>query len=140
MLLPHDPPERLVELARLAESRGYDHLWLADERFFREVYTSLALCAMRTVRIRLGPCVTDPYSRHLALTAMAIATLDGIRDSSARASPSSVVYVPFSVGGQGVTQEPARPLSLRLRQGLAARARSGGLPLDALERVGPAVL
>jgi len=28
--------------------------------------------------VRLGPCVTDPYSRHPALTAMAIATLDEI--------------------------------------------------------------
>jgi 5,10-methylenetetrahydromethanopterin reductase len=57
VLLPHDPPERLVEVAVLAESCGYDHLWLADERFFREVYASLALCAARTVGIRLRPCV-----------------------------------------------------------------------------------
>jgi len=32
-----------------------------------------------------------------------------------------------------------RPLSLRLRQGLAIRGRSGGLPLAALERVGSGV-
>jgi 5,10-methylenetetrahydromethanopterin reductase len=78
LLLPSHPAERLVRLAELAEGLGYDYLWLADERFFREVYASLALCAMRTSRIRLGPCVTDPYSRHPALTAMAIATLDEI--------------------------------------------------------------
>jgi 5,10-methylenetetrahydromethanopterin reductase len=83
LLLPHEPPERLVAIARLAESCGYDHLWLADERFFREVYASLALCAVRTARIRLGPCVTDPYSRHPALTAMAIATLDELSDGRA---------------------------------------------------------
>jgi len=83
LLLPHDAPERLVTIARLAESCGYDHLWLADERFFREVYASLALCAARTARIRLGPCVTDPYSRHPALTAMAIATLDELSDGRA---------------------------------------------------------
>ncbi len=83
LLLPHDPPERLAEIARLAESCGYDHLWLADERFFREVYASLTVCAARTARIRLGPCVTDPYSRHPALTAMAIATLDELADGRA---------------------------------------------------------
>jgi 5,10-methylenetetrahydromethanopterin reductase len=83
LLLPHDPAARLGELAGLAEASGYDHLWLADERFFREVYASLALCAARTRRIRLGPCVTDPYSRHPALTAMAIATLDEIADGRA---------------------------------------------------------
>jgi 5,10-methylenetetrahydromethanopterin reductase len=78
LLLPSHPSGRLAEIAQLAERTGYDYLWLADERFFREVYASLTLCALRTERIALGPCVTDPYSRHAALTAMAIATLDEI--------------------------------------------------------------
>ena len=78
LLLPHDAPGRLVQLARLAEDAGYDHFWLADERFFREVYASLTACALATRRLLLGPCVTDPYSRHPALTAMAIATLDDV--------------------------------------------------------------
>src|SRR5215218_2540238 len=54
----------LRELAANVERWGYDVLWLADERFFRDVYASLALCAMATHRIQLGTCVTDPYSRH----------------------------------------------------------------------------
>jgi 5,10-methylenetetrahydromethanopterin reductase len=78
LILPAREPARLAELATLAEDAGYDDFWLADERFFREVYGCLTLCALRTRRIRLGPCVTDPYSRHPALTAMAIATLDEI--------------------------------------------------------------
>ncbi len=78
LLLPTHPADQLVDLARRAERLGYDYLWLADERFFRDVYGSLTLCALRTERIKLGPCVTDPYSRHPALTAMAIATLDEI--------------------------------------------------------------
>ena len=78
LILPQHPPARLVELAQLAERVGYDDFWIADERFFREVYAELTLVALRTSRMRLGPCVTDPYSRHPALTAMAIATLDEI--------------------------------------------------------------
>jgi 5,10-methylenetetrahydromethanopterin reductase len=78
LLLPTYESARLADLAVLAETAGYDDFWLADERFFREVYGCLTLCALRTRRIRLGPCVTDPYSRHPALTAMAIATLDEI--------------------------------------------------------------
>jgi len=73
--LTRDPLPRLRELALLAEAVGYDDLWLADERFFRDVYVSLTVAATQTHRIRLGPCVTDPYSRHPALTAMAIASL-----------------------------------------------------------------
>jgi 5,10-methylenetetrahydromethanopterin reductase len=83
LLLPTYEPARLAGLAELAEATGYDDLWLADERFFREVYASLTLCALRTRRIRLGPCVTDPYSRHPALTAMAMATLDEISNRRA---------------------------------------------------------
>src|SRR5215468_10557976 len=83
LILPAHDPARLADLAALAEDTGYDDFWLADERFFREVYACLALCAVRTHRIRLGPCVTDPYSRHPALTAMAMATLDGISNQRA---------------------------------------------------------
>jgi 5,10-methylenetetrahydromethanopterin reductase len=78
LLLPSRPVTELVDLAVSAERLGYDDFWLADERFFREVYTILGLAAARTSRIRLGPGVTDPYSRHPALTAMAIATLDEV--------------------------------------------------------------
>ncbi len=83
LILPAHEPARLADLAALAEHTGYDDFWLADERFFREVYACLALCALRTHRIRLGPCVTDPYSRHPALTATAMATLDGISNQRA---------------------------------------------------------
>jgi 5,10-methylenetetrahydromethanopterin reductase len=75
LALPRDPVARLGELAELAEGVGYDDFWVADERFFRDVYVALMHCARHTKRIRLGPCVTDPYSRHPALTAMAIGTL-----------------------------------------------------------------
>ena len=73
LLLPSRPVGEVVDLAVRAETLGYDDFWLADERFFREAYTILGLAAARTSRIRLGPGVTDPYSRHPALTAMAIA-------------------------------------------------------------------
>jgi len=73
--LTRDPLSRLRELAALAEAVGYDTLWISDERFFRDVYVALAVAAAQTSRIRLGPCVTDPYSRHPALTAMAIASV-----------------------------------------------------------------
>src|SRR6516165_1966480 len=69
---------RLVERARLAEENGYDAVWVADERFYREVYSCLGQLATHTTTVLIGPCVTDPFARHPALTAMAIATLDEI--------------------------------------------------------------
>src|SRR6516164_11435205 len=68
----------MVERARLAEAVGYGTVWLADERSYHEVYSCLTHLAARTSKVLLGPCVTDPFSRHPALTAMAIATLDEI--------------------------------------------------------------
>src|SRR6516162_9293729 len=68
----------MVERARLAEAVGYGTVWLADERFYREVYSCLTHLAAHTSKVLLGPCVTDPLARHPALTAMAIATLDEI--------------------------------------------------------------
>ena len=76
LLLPSRPARALAALAARAEELGYDDLWLADERFFRDVYACLATCALATRRIRLATGVTDPYSRHPALIAMALATLD----------------------------------------------------------------
>jgi 5,10-methylenetetrahydromethanopterin reductase len=70
------PAGELLELGRLCEELGYDHLWYTDVRLFRECYVGLAALAGRTERIRLGPGVTDPYSRHPAVTAATIATLD----------------------------------------------------------------
>lgn len=69
--LPH-----LVHLAQIAESGGIDRLWYADEKFFRDPYVSLAYLAQHTQRIQLGVCVSDPFTRHPALMAMAMATLD----------------------------------------------------------------
>ncbi len=73
----------MVERVKLAEANGYDKVWLADERFYREVYSCLAIFAANTRRVKLGPCVTDPFARHPALTAMAIATLDEISNQRA---------------------------------------------------------
>lgn len=68
--------QHLMALARLAEELGFEYLWYADERFYRETYVGLAACATVTSRVQLGPAVTDPYTRHPALTAAAMASLD----------------------------------------------------------------
>lgn len=70
-----DPPHRLLERARLAEELGYDCFWHADEKFYRDPFVGLAMLAANTQRMELGVCVTEPYARHPALIAMAMASL-----------------------------------------------------------------
>jgi 5,10-methylenetetrahydromethanopterin reductase len=76
LMLGNAGPDRLIQVAQLAERSGFGQIWLADERFYREVYSYLSVFALNTKSILLGPCVTDPYSRHPAMTAAAMATLD----------------------------------------------------------------
>lgn len=76
LFLGRRPAARFAEVARHAERAGFDFFWVPDERFFRDVYALCAVVAGATKRLLIGPCVTDPYTRHPALTAMAIATLD----------------------------------------------------------------
>jgi 5,10-methylenetetrahydromethanopterin reductase len=69
---------RLVRLVQTAEASGFDSFYYGDERFLREPYVGLTACALGTTTIKLATGVTDPYSRHPALTAAAIASLDEV--------------------------------------------------------------
>jgi 5,10-methylenetetrahydromethanopterin reductase len=70
------PVSRVADLAATCERLGFDSFWVADQRWMRDVWVSLAAAATRTSRILLGTRVTDPYVRHPALTAVAIASVD----------------------------------------------------------------
>jgi 5,10-methylenetetrahydromethanopterin reductase len=75
-LWPEHPLADAARLAALAETHGFEGVWVPDERFHRDAYLTLGEVARATARARVGPFVSDPYSRHPALTAVAMATLD----------------------------------------------------------------
>ena len=83
----------LARLGRVCEDLGYRSFWYTDIRFGRECYLGLSAVASATSRILLGPGVTDPYTRHPAMTAASIATLDEL---SARRA-----ILGLGTGGQG---------------------------------------
>jgi 5,10-methylenetetrahydromethanopterin reductase len=65
--------------ARLAEDVGFSMVGVADSQsVFREMYATMALCAQATHRVRIGPSVTNPITRHPAVAASGIATIDEI--------------------------------------------------------------
>ena len=62
----------LVSLARLAESLGYDTVWIGDSHMiWREAYVTLTACALATERVRLGTAVTNALTRDASVTAKA---------------------------------------------------------------------
>jgi 5,10-methylenetetrahydromethanopterin reductase len=68
-------PDHIV----LAEELGYEVAWVYDTPALQlDVWMTLALAAVRTERIVLGPGVLIPSLRHPMVTASAIATLVGL--------------------------------------------------------------
>jgi 5,10-methylenetetrahydromethanopterin reductase len=99
-LLPQGPIAETAELAALAEELGFGGGWVADSQsVFRDAYAALALC------VRLATGVTNPVTRHPAVIANSLATLDEL--SGGRA-----------ILGLGVGESAVRTLGLR-----AARLR-----------------
>ena len=71
------PTPQSPQLAALAESLGFDRVWLYDTPALQlDVWMGLALCASATSTIGLGPAVLIPSLRHPLTTASAIASLE----------------------------------------------------------------
>jgi 5,10-methylenetetrahydromethanopterin reductase len=65
--------------ARLAEDAGFSMIGVADSQsVFREMYATMAVCAQATRRVQIGPSVTNAITRHPAVAASGIATIDEI--------------------------------------------------------------
>nr|MBA2522169.1 LLM class flavin-dependent oxidoreductase [Solirubrobacterales bacterium] len=69
-------PRRVVPHAVQVERWGFDGLMLADSQNLNaDIWVELGMAAAATERIKLGPGVTNPATRHPAVTASAAATL-----------------------------------------------------------------
>ena len=126
-ILATEPLPVVVRQVQLAERLGYDTAWITDSHLVcRELWVTLAACATATSRIRLGPGVTVPHSRHVSVTAGAIATL-------AELAPGRVVI------GVGTGGSSAQTMGLSLAEvGKAARLESTATTLRRLLRGEPA--
>ena len=83
-----------VELARIAETLGYQRFWIGDSHMiWRELYVLAGAIGMVTKRIAVGPGVTHPAVRHLTVTASAMATLNELTEGRA--------FLGFGVGATG---------------------------------------
>ena len=74
----YEPPV-FREMATEIERMGFDHLWITDSSLHaRNCYAYLTLAAGATRTLTLGTAVTNPITRHPAITAAAAATVDEI--------------------------------------------------------------
>jgi 5,10-methylenetetrahydromethanopterin reductase len=82
-ITPGLPVRDAVMLARLVEDAGFDRLGISDVALQQDCFVVLAACASATERVQLGPMVTNPYSRHPAVLAAAIASIQELAEGRA---------------------------------------------------------
>jgi len=75
------PPGEFRSMVERIDALGFSNLWLTDSSLHaRNSYAYLTVAAMTSTRLLLGTAVTNPLSRHPAITAVAAATVDEISD------------------------------------------------------------
>jgi alkanesulfonate monooxygenase SsuD/methylene tetrahydromethanopterin reductase-like flavin-dependent oxidoreductase (luciferase family) len=119
---PYQPPERLREVARIADESGLDELWLWEDAFYVGGVSSAAAILGATERLRVGIGVLPFPLRNVALAAMEVATLE--RMFPGRFLPGFGHGVQDWMGQAGV--RPASVLTLEREYVTALRALLAG--------------
>jgi len=117
---PGMPLAACEEVALLIEGAGFDRLGISDVVLWPDTFMIQALCARVTTRVEIGAMVANPYTRHPAVTAAAVATLDNLCDGRA--------FVGLGVGAglEAVGVETSRPVHTLRDAILAIRALLDG--------------
>jgi alkanesulfonate monooxygenase SsuD/methylene tetrahydromethanopterin reductase-like flavin-dependent oxidoreductase (luciferase family) len=68
----------IAELAQLAETYGFAHVWLSGGARTKDHFVRLAVAAAATRRIKLGPIAVSPFEMHPVHIGLALLTLDEI--------------------------------------------------------------
>ena len=70
-------PAQIVSTVQAMEERGFTLAGMLDTHSrSMDVYVALAIAAASSSRIRLGPCVTNPTTRDISVSAAAIASIN----------------------------------------------------------------
>lgn len=99
------PPELLPSMVADAERAGFGEVWLSEDCFFSGGISGAAIALAATQRIPVGLGVVSAVTRHPALLAMEIATLD--RAFPDRLMPAVGLGVPGWLAQMGVTPASA---------------------------------
>ena len=62
--------------ARRVEARGFRRVWLAEDHHSRDIFVQATAVGVATEAIEIGLGIVNPYTRHPAQIAMAVADLE----------------------------------------------------------------
>ncbi len=122
--IPLDYDEFLASV-RTAERAGYERAWVCDSpMIWQDPYVYMTGGLHVTERLRFGTAVTNPVTRHFAVTASAHATLESIH-------PGRVV-LGIGRGDSAIRTLGLKPARIAEMERVVASLRtlSGGAPLD----------
>lgn len=84
MVFSGDRHDRWLAALRVADRSGLSALGIGDSQsIYPDVYARCAIAATETSTLTIGPCVSNPITRHPAVTAGAIASIDEMSDGRA---------------------------------------------------------
>lgn len=126
-----------VAMARYAEELGLAEVWVSEDYLERGAFALAGGIAAATERVAIGLGVINPWTRHVALTAMECAALDELSGgrlivgvgASNRAWMEGRLGIPFDRPIPVLLEHVA--VLRRLLAGEHVVAEVGGLPLDA---------
>ena len=116
-LLPQMPVDQCVRIGKMCEDAGFDMLFIADEAPgfpFRDPFIVWAQIFAMTKKIKIGTGITNPYTRHPAMIANVLATLDEAAPGRVMLGISAGGSVPLVPTGNF----PARKPIAAVREGI----------------------
>ena len=137
---PRTPVREIGDVAREAEAMGFSTLWIWDTPIYtKDAYVALTVAAQATEKIRLGPGVSNPLTRHVSVIANSIATLDDLSEGRVvlgmgRGAPGSANAVGFRTESMARFRERLEGLRALVSGEEVRVGRSGGYRVHAVER------
>lgn len=115
--MPTAAPGEVVGWAREVERLDYELLGISDSQSIcRDVYMVLAQCATSTERIRFGPRVITPVTRHPAVAASAAATLEELAPGRTLIGIGSGDSAAYNIGLKAAPLAELREYALTIRE------------------------
>jgi alkanesulfonate monooxygenase SsuD/methylene tetrahydromethanopterin reductase-like flavin-dependent oxidoreductase (luciferase family) len=84
ILESNNSPDRLAELAQLAEDNGIGAIWVSGMLDGRDPFAVFTKAALVTKHIRMGPIAVSPYELHPLMMAKSLLTLNEYADGRAQ--------------------------------------------------------
>ena len=121
-----DSLDNFVRYVRQAEEIGVEMVGMGDSQsLYHEMWVRTTLAAVNTRHVRVGTWCTNPVTRHPAVTASAIATIDELAGGRAFLGIAPGDSAVYNIGHRPASLRPSRNTS-RPYESYCSKARPPG--------------